>query len=187
MSHGLSEDAIKSKFAEVDKDKSGELSLKEVKELLKKLNLKPKDKIIKKKFDEVQIDGGNVNQMDIEEFKVFLEYLYLHPAIDELFAKVVKSSPVASAEEFQANWFKKIQGEDIAIEKVREIIAKCERPKKDGSQATRLSSSGFQNFLFNPEYNSAFNPAHNQPHQDMDQPMASYYIASSHNTYLNGH
>lgn len=31
-----------------------------------------------------------------------------------------------------------------------------------------------------------FNPEHNQVNQDMTQPLTSYFIATSHNTYLTG-
>lgn len=31
-----------------------------------------------------------------------------------------------------------------------------------------------------------FNPEHNQVNQDMTQPLNSYFIATSHNTYLSG-
>ena len=33
----------------------------------------------------------------------------------------------------------------------------------------------------------AFNPAHDCVYQDMDQPLNQYYIASSHNTFLQSH
>ena len=31
-----------------------------------------------------------------------------------------------------------------------------------------------------------FNPLHREVHQDMEQPLCDYYIATSHNTYLAG-
>lgn len=33
---------------------------------------------------------------------------------------------------------------------------------------------------------SVFNQAHTAVYQDMDQPLTSYFISTSHNTYLTG-
>ena len=44
---------------------------------------------------------------------------------------------------------------------------------------------GFNDFL-SSQYNDAFNPQHNTVYHDMTMPLSHYYIASSHNTYLEG-
>lgn len=126
--------------------------------------------------------------MDVGEFKTFLEHLYVHPAADALWEKIITpTTPVLTAEAFQANWFKKVQGVDVPLDSVKEIIASSEPPKKDGSAATKLSSVGFQSYLFNTKYNALLSADRAKLFQDMNQPAAHYYIASSHNTYLAGH
>ena len=49
----------------------------------------------------------------------------------------------------------------------------------------RLSTADLQRLLLS-EANSAFDPAKLALHQRMDLPLCSYYINSSHNTYLTG-
>ncbi|XP_023602064.1 1-phosphatidylinositol 4,5-bisphosphate phosphodiesterase delta-3 isoform X2 [Myotis lucifugus] len=46
-----------------------------------------------------------------------------------------------------------------------------------------MTLDGFMMYLLSPE-GDALNPAHTCMFQDMDQPLAHYFISSSHNTYL---
>lgn len=46
-----------------------------------------------------------------------------------------------------------------------------------------MTLDGFMMYLLSPE-GDALNPAHMCMFQDMDQPLAHYFISSSHNTYL---
>uniref|UniRef100_A0A3P8X4K0 Phosphoinositide phospholipase C n=1 Tax=Cynoglossus semilaevis TaxID=244447 RepID=A0A3P8X4K0_CYNSE len=46
-------------------------------------------------------------------------------------------------------------------------------------------SVGFTNYMRSPA-GDVFNPEHQQVNQDMTQPLNSYFIATSHNTYLTG-
>lgn len=48
-----------------------------------------------------------------------------------------------------------------------------------------LSVAGFTNYMRSPA-GDIFNPDHYSVNQDMNQPLCSYFIASSHNTYLMG-
>nr|CAD7397788.1 unnamed protein product [Timema cristinae] len=51
--------------------------------------------------------------------------------------------------------------------------------------AWKISPMGFTNMLMSQEF-EIFNSEHAVIYQDMSQPLAHYYIASSHNTYLTG-
>ena len=46
-----------------------------------------------------------------------------------------------------------------------------------------MTLDGFMMYLLSPE-GAALNPAHTCVFHDMDQPLAHYFISSSHNTYL---
>eukprot|EP01147_Barroeca_monosierra_P002092 gene2092-5146_t len=51
----------------------------------------------------------------------------------------------------------------------------------------RISLRSLNKFLMNDAvYGSASDPMHSEQYQDMTQPLAHYYINSSHNTYLTG-
>lgn len=49
-----------------------------------------------------------------------------------------------------------------------------------------MTLDGFMMYLLSPE-GAALNVAHTCVFQDMDQPLAHYFISSSHNTYLTDH
>ena len=46
-----------------------------------------------------------------------------------------------------------------------------------------MTLDGFMMYLLSPE-GAALDPAHTRVFQDMDQPLAHYFVSSSHNTYL---
>lgn len=46
-----------------------------------------------------------------------------------------------------------------------------------------MTLDGFMMYLLSPD-GAALDPAHTCVFQDMDQPLAHYFISSSHNTYL---
>ena len=52
-----------------------------------------------------------------------------------------------------------------------------------GFEVTRLM---FNNFMSSPQYNEVFDPFKTTVYQDMKLPLSAYYMASSHNTYLEG-
>jgi len=180
----LSQEALKSEWEKADKDKSGTLSFKEITRLLGRLNLKLKDKEVKKRFKEVDVDSNNT--LDFDEFTVFLERLRVRSEIVDIFEKYADPKTGYFTPEAFLKFFRTIQKEPEAdLEKVKKIIAEVEI-KDHGKDATNLYVSGFSSYIVSLKYNSCFNPHMEKVYQDMTQPFAHYWIASSHNTYLMG-
>jgi phosphatidylinositol phospholipase C delta len=154
--------------------------LKEIIRLVGRFNLKPKEKVIKAHFKEVDVDKSG--ELDYDEFQVFLERLRVRPEILEVWDKYL-GGEVEHMKENDLIKFCQSQHDTIDVATAKKIIAECENKAKDGSPASLLYTTGFSNFLGSPRWNSIFNPANEKVYQDMTQPFAHYFLASSHNTY----
>ena len=82
-------------------------------------------------------------------------------------------------------------GEPITLEEARELV--YDVMKIMGTQARGYVFDGnnlpyevFRDYLSCSTLNEALNPQHGSVFQDMTQPLSAYFIASSHNTYLEG-
>ncbi len=69
-------------------------------------------------------------------------------------------------------------------EKTLELIEKLNSDTKQ--QIKGLTSFSLMRWLMDYE-NEVIDPINYELHEDMEQPLASYFINSSHNTYLSGH
>lgn len=70
------------------------------------------------------------------------------------------------------------------------FISKCGHPNPrlpppPAIQAKSMTFEGFFRYMESKDC-CVFNQAHTSVYQDMDQPLSSYFISSSHNTYLTG-
>jgi len=182
----VSEQQVKIEWDKADKDKSGSLDFKEVVSLLKTLNLKLKDKVIKEKFKEVDKDSSKT--LDFDEFNDFLERLRIRPEIDEIFHKFADSKTLTMSPEQFVKFLQTIQKETTAdVNFAKQVIAEFEHKIHEKDPApTHLSSIGFSKYLTSSKYNLVFNPKKAALYQDMTHPLAHYWVASSHNTYLMG-
>lgn len=186
MAQSISDDVLRSEWDKADADKSGELSFKEIVGLLNKLNLRLKDKDIKKRFKEVDKDGSK--NLDFDEFVDFLARLKVRTEIGELFSKFSDSKTNSMTPEMFVKFLQTIQKESTAdVAHAKKLIAELERKVHEKDDAPeRLQLTGFSEYLSSAKYNHVFHPKRATVHQDMTQPMAHYWIASSHNTYLLG-
>jgi hypothetical protein len=58
---------------------------------------------------------------------------------------------------------------------------------KKGEHFPAMNKSGFRQFVFSFNENSLLVPERSEVYMDMTKPMSTYWINSSHNTYLTGH
>lgn len=178
MAHKLSEEEIKKQWDLCDSDKSGSLSFKEISRLLNKLNVKFAKKKAKGMFKKVDVDGNK--QLDIDEFKEFLELLHTRDSITDVFDKASDKKPFITPEGFQ-KWLQTSQGEKMDLDAVKKLISELQEGANTGQN---LFFKGFDKYVSSKSHNSLFNPEHAKLYQDMSQPFCHYFIASSHNTYL---
>ncbi len=205
--HKLSKDSndqvlrfAKRQWSVADANNDGTLSLKEITNLIQKLNIDLTSSYIAKTFAE--IDADNSGNLDYMEFQVLLDLLNKRDDIEHLWAalvddsifnknisvasymskKVSSSVMEASIDDRKFHRFlSSVQGMDVTLEQTKLKIAalKGEDEEFDGL----LRYAQFKTFLTSVD-NSAFGvecSAH--VYQDMNQPISHYWCASSHNTY----
>eukprot|EP01119_Soliformovum_irregulare_P015567 TRINITY_DN438_c0_g1_i4.p1 TRINITY_DN438_c0_g1~~TRINITY_DN438_c0_g1_i4.p1 ORF type:complete len:603 (+),score=188.36 TRINITY_DN438_c0_g1_i4:193-2001(+) len=142
-----------------------------------------KDSEVKAMFQKVDVDGSK--ELNYDEFKTFLGLLRVRPVVKALFSAAVKgkSSETLTAEDFQ-KWYHQFQDKDLSLDEAKAVLAK--ETTHIGSNADQLHATGFEAFMADTAANGIFNPKHATVYQDVKQPFAHYWIASSHNTYLLG-
>jgi hypothetical protein len=77
-----------------------------------------------------------------------------------------------------------MQRTQISEDDLADLINKCSITKID-PEDPKISYIMFAS-LFSTSLNSVFDPINSEIHMDMTQPLSHYFIASSHNTYLEG-
>lgn len=160
-------------WTKADTNNSGNLNLEEVKKLMKSLNICVNDLEVKQIFDVFDVDKSG--SIDKKEFEKLIETLMQKPEIDEIFNQVAGGKDFLDADDFRyfmQSSQKQKNDEDI----FRNFCNPEEKMTKDD----------FKSFLLNSSFNSIVSDKEEQVHMDMTQPLSHYYIASSHNTYLEG-
>jgi len=186
-----------------DSNGDNSLSIKEIVKLVQSMNLNRDQRTITGIVQQVDSDRNNV--LDFDEFKRLMAILADRPELPGIFGciidcgngdlrkllETVDGAPAADSSEsdeiksrmmpFSAfeNFMRNLQREEVT-EEVLERLAKlgCERGEP-------LSYTTFVHFL-SSSGNTLFDPAANDVYMDMTQPLSHYYVASSHNTYLEG-
>eukprot|EP00730_Choanoeca_flexa_P005512 TRINITY_DN11963_c0_g1_i1.p1 TRINITY_DN11963_c0_g1~~TRINITY_DN11963_c0_g1_i1.p1 ORF type:complete len:1115 (+),score=324.74 TRINITY_DN11963_c0_g1_i1:98-3442(+) len=185
---------LRDTFKDADANGDKQLSFTEVSNLLQKLNVAIPRDVLKKKFKEADKDRKGTEgygKLDEKEFAQFYKALLVRPEIGQLmlqygtaehqqrpsvdtFDDVTMST--AQLQDFMLNE----QGDDMEDAEVTALIETYEPYRSDG----QMGIDGFVAMLTSMT-NTAFNPKHMaEVYQDMDQPLSHYFIASSHNTYL---
>ncbi|CAL9696840.1 unnamed protein product [Knipowitschia caucasica] len=101
--------------------------------------------------------------------------------IQRLFDTYASGSTSLSASGLLRFLHEKQREPSVTMEQAEAIIHLYERENNNRS----MSLDGFLRFM-ESKHCTLFNQAHKEVYQDMGQPLTSYFISSSHNTYLAG-
>ncbi|XP_032643296.1 1-phosphatidylinositol 4,5-bisphosphate phosphodiesterase eta-1 [Chelonoidis abingdonii] len=174
---------VKQTFEEADKNGDGLLNIEEIHQLMHKLNVNLPRRKVRQMFQEADTDE-NQGTLTFEEFSVFYKMMSLRRDLYLLLLSYSDKKDHLTVEEF-AQFLKMEQKmNNVTTEYCLDIIRKFEVSEENKKQNV-LGIEGFTSFMRSSACD-IFNPLHSEVHQDMDQPLCNYYIASSHNTYLTG-
>jgi len=179
-------------FLAADKSKSGFLYLDEFSCLLKQINICLEPEQVEKLFTDAKIHKvkvGGEQVLNEKEFIKFFHRLLERPDLDALFETVSKKYKGLAITPIELETFlSETQGEDINLQECINIIKDYEIKDQNVLKKVEclyLSWKGFLRFVMGSSlFNIGARPA--QVYQDMKLPLSSYYINTSHNTYLVG-
>ncbi|XP_015281025.1 PREDICTED: 1-phosphatidylinositol 4,5-bisphosphate phosphodiesterase eta-1 [Gekko japonicus] len=174
---------VKQTFEEADKNGDGLLNIEEIHQLMHKLNVSLPRRKVRQMFQEADTDE-NQGTLTFEEFSVFYKMMSLRRDLYLLLLSYSDKKDHLTVEELAQFLRVEQKMNNVTTEFCLDIIRKFEVSEENKSQNV-LGIEGFTNFMRSPACD-VFNPLHSEVHQDMDQPLCNYYIASSHNTYLTG-
>ena len=185
---------LKKLYHEADINNKGFLYQSEYIELLKKLHIYTDENNLKNTSVEsiknkTFIEGKPV--VNVNEFLSFYRSATSRNDLMQIFEKITKEREgIITTQELQ-KFMKNKQGEDLSLDECTKIITEYEHKEKhaeDYLNGVSLSSRGFCLFMMSsPRFkieNDKINS--NTVYQDMTQPLSSYWINTSHNTYLTG-
>ncbi|NXW45115.1 PLCH1 phosphodiesterase, partial [Nyctiprogne leucopyga] len=174
---------VKQTFEEADKNGDGLLNIEEIHQLMHKLNVNLPRRKVRQMFQEADTDE-NQGTLNFEEFSVFYKMMSLRRDLYLLLLSYSDKKDHLTVEELAQ--FLKVEQKmnNVTPEYCLDIIQKFEVSEENKKQNV-LGIEGFTSFMRSPA-GDVFNPLHCEVHQDMDQPLCNYFIASSHNTYLTG-
>ncbi|XP_026539412.1 1-phosphatidylinositol 4,5-bisphosphate phosphodiesterase delta-3 isoform X2 [Notechis scutatus] len=163
---------------EADKNKDNKMSFKEIKNMLRIVNIDMNDIYAYQLFKEC--DKSNNDRLEESEIEEFCTRLMKRPELEDIFHQYSGVDCVLSAEELQD--FLHDQGEEASLQQAQHIIQTYELNEK-ARQHSLMMLDGFTMYLLSSAGN-ILNQAHAGIYQDMSQPLCHYFISSSHNTYL---
>uniref|UniRef100_A0A3P8VK95 Phosphoinositide phospholipase C n=1 Tax=Cynoglossus semilaevis TaxID=244447 RepID=A0A3P8VK95_CYNSE len=169
---------IRGYLRRADQNQDGKMTYDEVKRLLQMINIDLSEQYARSLFKRCDRSGdGRLDHIEIEEF---CRELLRRPELDAVFRHYSSNGCVLSTAELRD--FLGDQGEDPSLSHAQSLILTYEL--NDWAQKNQfMTQNGFTMYMLSAE-NNVFNPDHARVHQDMSQPLAHYFISSSHNTYL---
>ncbi|XP_038151775.1 1-phosphatidylinositol 4,5-bisphosphate phosphodiesterase delta-3-A [Cyprinodon tularosa] len=169
---------IRGYLKRADENQDGKMTYEEVRRLLQMINIDLNEQHARCLFK--RCDKSCDGRLDHNEIEEFFRELMRRPELDAVFRHYSSSGSVLTMAELRD--FLGDQGEDASLNRARNLILAYEFDDL-AQKKMCMTKNGFITYMLSME-NDAFNPEHAQIYQDMTQPLAHYFISSSHNTYL---
>uniref|UniRef100_G3NDC5 Phosphoinositide phospholipase C n=1 Tax=Gasterosteus aculeatus aculeatus TaxID=481459 RepID=G3NDC5_GASAC len=167
-------------FQKADKNKDGKMNFKEVRTLLKMMNVEMNEEHALRLF--TMADKSESGSLEIEQFVHFYKILTQRDEVWKVFQDYSGDGEKLLLDELESFLSIEQQEGEQSSRRAQELIDRYE-PSETAKKQSAMSLDGFQIYLCSRE-GSVFNPEHRELHQDMNQPLSHYFISSSHNTYL---
>ncbi|XP_065332409.1 1-phosphatidylinositol 4,5-bisphosphate phosphodiesterase-like [Cloeon dipterum] len=155
------------------------------------------EKLVYSSLAELGLPNGKGDAMDIEEFTFDKFYALYHKIcprndIDELFQMITRGKDFVTLQQLVTFMNEKQRDPRLneilyplySEKRCTEIINDYEN-NEDLKKELKISRDGMINYLMSDENAPVFLDRLDM-YMDMDQPLAHYYVNSSHNTYLSG-
>ncbi|XP_068161674.1 1-phosphatidylinositol 4,5-bisphosphate phosphodiesterase delta-3-A isoform X5 [Antennarius striatus] len=161
-----------------DQNRDDKMSYEEVRTLLQMINIDLSDQYARSLFQ--KCDQSADGRLDHGEIEIFCRELLRRPELDAVFIRYSANGCVLSTVDLRE--FLKDQGEDASLTHAQSLILTYEL-NEWAQKHQFMTANGFTMYMLSKE-NCVFNPEHARVYQDMNHPLAHYFISSSHNTYL---
>ncbi|KAM8856935.1 1-phosphatidylinositol 4,5-bisphosphate phosphodiesterase delta-4 [Synchiropus picturatus] len=167
-------------FQKADKNKDGKMTFKEVRKLLKMMNVEMNEEHALHLF--TMADKSGCGSLEIEQFIFFYKMLTQRDEVWKVFQDYSGDGEKLLLDELES--FLKVEQheESGSTQHAKELIQKYE-PSESAKSQGAMSLDGFQKYLCSQD-GSVFRTDRLGLYQDMSQPLSHYFISSSHNTYL---
>ncbi|XP_041663577.1 1-phosphatidylinositol 4,5-bisphosphate phosphodiesterase delta-4 [Cheilinus undulatus] len=167
-------------FHKADKNKDGKMNFKEVRKLLKMMNVEMNEDHALHLF--TMADKSESGSLEIEQFVLFYKMLTQRDEVWKVFQDYSGDGEKLMLEELDSFLKLEQQEGEESSQHAQELIDHYE-PSESAKKQRAMSFDGFQMYLCSQE-GSIFKPELRDLHQDMSHPLSHYFISSSHNTYL---
>ena len=174
------------KFKFSDVENTGHLTKNELKRFFQFINIDvKKDEIDKKWIEHARDDRGKQSSMKWSTLKVLYGTMLIPDYIKHLFERVAGEDCMLSIDEF-VQFMTHSQREQMSVKQARAKFKAIKNITDDDvdDDDLMLNQSQFAEFM---RSNSDILRSSDHIDQSMEKPMTDYWIASSHNTYLEGH
>uniref|UniRef100_A0A8C6PBS1 Phosphoinositide phospholipase C n=1 Tax=Nothobranchius furzeri TaxID=105023 RepID=A0A8C6PBS1_NOTFU len=177
---GRQDQWVRDWFLKADKNKDGKMNFKEVKKLLKMMNVDMNEDHALCLF--TMADKSETGYLEIEQFVHFYKILTQRDEVWKVFQDYSGDGEILTLEELECFLRVEQQEGQHSSHRAEELIQRYE-PLESAVNQSAMTMDGFQAYLCSLD-GSIFKPELLELHQDMTQPLSHYFISSSHNTYL---